>query len=134
MADTPKDTWSNVLDYISCTGAILEKVEKEAAVREDELKKVAELIPVVVEALVKNDRIEPHQKQAATELLKNPLKTLEILAKTAAHRNAEEVARLGTPVPSKNTKYASTNSPYVGARTSEERESDRAFLSKLGIG
>lgn len=123
-----------VLAYIECTGAALEKAEKEASSRATLEEKVADLIPGVVEKLLANGRIKPHQKEAAADLLRDPVKALEILAKTAEHRNDEEIARLGSQVETtKKASFNSLNTPYVGARTSEAKESDRVLFEKLGL-
>lgn len=126
-----------VLNYIQCSGAALEQAEKQASEKKSQEKQVDDLIPGVVESLLRNGRIEPHQKDAAVKLLRNPIKALEILGKTAEHRNDEETARLGSPVAPKTTKSASArggvNSPYVGAKTTDIKDSDRILFERLGL-
>lgn len=129
-----------VLEYVQVTGAIMEKTAVMVAEKEAQDKKVSALIPQAVQALLDNERIEPHQKEAAEKVLQDPVKVLEILIKTAAHRNDAERARLGQPVPAGKTKqgsasgYSSLNDGYVGRRSSPgEKESDRAFRAGLGV-
>jgi len=120
-----------LLDYIACTGAVLEKTAAAEVEKQAELKKIEELIPQAVDALLENQRIEPHQKEAAARLLLDPVKALEILIKTAYHRNPAEQASLGTPVPAGGQqKRASAN---MGKRPIEDSEASRALKSKLGL-
>lgn len=130
-----------VLDFVQVTGAIMEKAAAKEAKESAQMTKIAELIPQAVKALLDNERIEPHQKEAAEKVLKDPVKALEILIKTAGHRNDAERARLGQPTQAagQRTKqgsanYNSLNDGYVGRRSSPgEKESDRAFKSGLGV-
>ena len=86
MALSPQQKF---LKYIQVTGVALERAEKQAADQAEQAQKIAELIPQAVEALVRHGRIEPHQKEAAARLLIDPVKALDLLIKTAAHRNAD---------------------------------------------
>lgn len=132
----PQTLQEKVLSYIECTGTALAKAEKVAQEKNAQDEQLSKLIPDTVEKLLRNGRIEPHQKQAAADLLRDPVKALEILGRTAEHRNDEETMRLGTQV---NTKAASAhvpgsiNSPYVGARTSQDKDSDRILFERLGL-
>jgi hypothetical protein len=142
MSNTaPASTYTEkVLDFVQVTGAIMEKTAALVATKEAQDKKVAALIPQAVKALLDNERIEPHQKEAAEKVLRDPAKALEILIKTAAHRNDAERARLGQPVPANGrqktagSNYSSLSDGYVGRRSSPgEKESDRAFKAGLGV-
>lgn len=139
MADnkTAQLQQEKVLDLIEVTGALMEKSAALLAQKEAQDQAVAKLIPVAVETLLKNERIEPHEKDAAALVLKDPAKVLEVLIKTAAHRNDAERASLGTPTESQQTKKASYNSQndgYVGRRSRPaESESDKALKRGLGL-
>lgn len=126
-----------VLDFIEATGAIMEKSAALLAVKEAQDSQCAKLIPQVVEALLKNERIEPHEKDAAALVLTDPVKVLEILKKTAGHRNDAERANIGTPTDNRQTKQASYNSTtdsYAGRRSRPgESESDKALKRGLGL-
>ena len=133
MPNETLTTPQKVLDYIKRTGVLIETAEKEATVKSTKEAAVAALIPDVVDALVQHGRIEESLREKAAEQLKDPVRTLEILASVAAHRTDSEKAHLGSPagIKSASVKYNS----YVGARPSgdEERASDIAILEKLGI-
>jgi hypothetical protein len=126
-----------VLDYVELTGAIVEKSAALLAEKEAQEQKCAKLIPVAVQALLDNQRIEPHEKEAAAKVLANPTKVLEILIKTAQHRNDAERAKIGQPVETGKTKQASYNSlndGYVGRRSRPgESEADKALKRGLGL-
>ena len=126
MATTQQE---KIADLIGHTHAQFTKIaaEKEAAAKQ--AAAVDALIPTVVAALLVNGRIEPHQQKAAAEALRDPVKTLEILLKTAAHRNESEEA-LGQPVPA-TTKAASAGAAPTGG--SALRESDQKLFSGLGL-
>lgn len=131
-----KTLQEKVLDYIACTGAALEKAEKQASDKAAQDAQIEKLIPGVVDALARNGRIKPQEKEAAASLLHDPIKALEILGRTAEHRNDEELSRLGSQV--STTKKAShvsgsLNSPYVGARSSGLKDSDRILFERLNL-
>lgn len=136
MADT-KTAQEKVLDLIEVTGAVMEKSAAMIAQKEAQDRQCEKLIPIAAQALLDNERIEPNEKSAAEKVLKDPAKVLEILIKTAAHRNVAERAKLGQPVEGKQTKQASYNSlqdGYVGRRSRPaESEADKAFKRGLGL-
>lgn len=126
-----------VLDFIEVAGIVMDKSAAMVAHKVAQDKKCAELIPHAVEALIQNERIEPHEKAAAERVLTDPVKVLELLIKTAAHRNDSERAKLGQPaegIQKKASNYNSLNDAYVGRRVRPgESESDRAFKRGLGL-
>lgn len=126
-----------VLQFVEISGALMEKTAELVATKTAQDKRCAELIPHVVKTLIENERIEPHEKSAAERILKDPAKVLEILIKTAAHRNDNERAKLGNPENGQTKKassYNSLNDGYVGRRSRpDESESDKAFRKGLGL-
>ena len=133
-----KDTLDHkILDYVEITGAILEKSSAMLAEKEAQAQKCEKLIASAVDALLTNGRLEPHEKSAALEVLKDPVKVLEVLIKTAGHRNDAERAKLGVPENNghiKKASYNSLNDAYVGRRIKPgDSESDLAFKRGLGL-
>lgn len=127
-----------VLDYVEATGAILEKSGAMLAANDAQAKQCEALIPAAVEALASNGRIEPHQRKEAAEALKNPATVLELLIKTAGHRNDAERAKIGEPAEktagTKQANYSSLHDGYVGRRSRpDEPESNKAFKRGLGF-
>lgn len=125
-----------VLDFINCSGAVMEKAAQMQTEKDAQDAAIAELIPQAVQALLENERIEPHQKEAAERILRDPVQAMKVLIKTAYHRNDAERASLGKPVtPAGQQKRASsTTSSYVGAKVPEgDKESTRALKAKLGL-
>jgi hypothetical protein len=123
-----------ILDYIELTGAVLEKSAAMLTEKEAQDKKIATLIPQAVNALLENERILPTEKEAATKILCDPVKVLEILIKTAAHKNSSEQAKLGEPSgQTKKASYNSLNDSYVG-RKSQPGESESYKALKRGLG
>ncbi len=128
-----------VVDYIGITSAAMEKAAVAQAAQEKQLEKVAALIPAAVEALVQHERINPTQKQAMADALRDPVKALEVIVKLAGHRNKEELSQLGQPVGG-TTKAAShdtsrsLSSPFVGQRGGDQiKESDARLFRGLGL-
>lgn len=125
-----------VLETIQLSATALDKAEAELNVKRAADVKVAALIPSVVDALIANERIDPADREKAAAALADPVRALEILIKTADVNMTIRPRQLGTAVTTekKANAYDSLNDPYVGRRTSDERESDRAYLRGLGIG
>jgi len=95
-------------------------------------RKLATLIPEVVAALEKNERIYGHQKEAVAKALVDPVAGLELLRDVACHRNTGEVESIGSEVG--NVKSASAKgNPYSGQRVADfdETESGRAFREQI---
>lgn len=130
-----------LLDYVQCSATALDVAEKELSEKRAADVKVAALIPQALEALIANERIDPADREKAAAALKDPARVLEILIKTADVNNTIRPRTLGTATGSEkkasasaNGTFDSLNSPYVGLRTSQEKESDRAFMRGLGLG
>jgi hypothetical protein len=123
-----------VLELIQISSTAMEKAESELSEKRAADVKVAALIPSVVEALIRNERIDPADREKAAEALKDPARVLEILIKCADLNMTIRPRTLGTAV---TEKKASTNTGrndnYVGRRDGQPRESDRVFLQGLGI-
>lgn len=125
-----------VVDYIGYSSAALEKAAAQLQEQEAQQQKIASLIPAAVDALVAGERITEDQRTKAAEALRDPVKVLEILTKTALHRNTAERA-LGQPVPGQtktaSAQYNSLQDPHVGARTTKVKQSSVALFSRLGL-
>lgn len=124
-----------LVDYVQLSDAIATLVQKDKATKTAQQKKVAELIPNVVSALIKNKRLPEELSQKAASVLNDPVKALEVLINTANHRTGNEAQTFGTEVThqKKASVRGSVNSPYCGVRTTEERDSDRVMLERLGL-
>jgi hypothetical protein len=125
-----------IIDYIGFSDVAMTKAAAVMSEKEAQQEKLAELIPQAVAACVEHERIEPHQKEALAEALKNPVQAVELITKLAAHKNAAEMSRMGTPVSSKTAGYdpeSSLTSGYVGARDGRLRASDVKLFTGLGL-
>lgn len=120
-----------VLDYIKRSGALIAEAEKKAAEQTKKEAAVSALIPTVVDALISHRRIPEQLREKAAESLKDHSKALEILANVVAEKTDEEVNHIGKG--QNKTASARKESPYVGAVTVEERESDIVLLQRMGI-
>ena len=123
-------------------------MQKAAAAEEAARTKQAEceaLIPQVVDTMVKHERITPQQREKLAEMLRDPAKTLELMMKVAGHRNADEIAKLGSGVTgdgqvktaaAQGSPYepaSSLTSPHVGARTTRVKQSSVNLFQGLGL-
>lgn len=137
MPDTTNTTVQKIIDYIGFSDAAMSKAAAVLSERETQQEKIAKLIPDAVKACVENERIEPHQKEALAAALKDPVRAMELVVKLASHRNAAELARIGTPVATqKSAGYdpnTSVTSSYVGARDGKLRASDIKLFQGLGL-
>ena len=131
-----------VVEQIRISDAAMQKL---AAIEEEQKQKQAAvdaLIPDVVETMVKHERITPSQKEKLAAALKDPVRTLELLIKTAGHRNNAEAGRLGQGVNEDGTvktaaaqhdPASSLTNPYVGGRTTKVAQSSVNLFAKLGL-
>jgi len=126
-----------VIDYIGYSDAALTKAAAAIKAQEEQAEKLASLIPAAVEACVEHERIEAHQKEALEKALHDPVRAMELVVKLAGHKNAAEMARLGTPVgQQKAASYdpeKSLTSGYVGARDGRLKASDIKLFTGLGL-
>jgi hypothetical protein len=138
MPATNNPLVQQIVDYIGYSDAAMTKAAAVLNEKEEHSEKLANLIPEAVKACVENERIEPHQKEALAKALENPVRAVELVIKLAAHKNAAEMSRLGTPVGSstKTAGYDPTNSltsGYVGARDGRLKASDIKLFQGLGL-
>jgi hypothetical protein len=124
-----------VLDFVDMSAAMAEKAAGVLSKQEAMEKQAAELIPTAVDELLKAKLIEPEEKQAALAALKDPVRTLQILIKTARAKNDDNSFTLGQPEHNGHTekKASAANGPFAGRRhgETEEPESYRVFRSRL---
>ena len=134
---------AKIIDTFQIAAAALEKAEQADVEKQAKDKAIAEEIPAVVDALIRHGCIDFAEKDAAAKALADPVKALKILAKTAAFRGVDADGGLGQPSdsqgrPTGQTKRASAvpgsaDSCYVGAKTTQAKPSDKAFLDGLGL-
>lgn len=129
-----------VLEQIRVSDTILQKAAAAEKQQEEKKAAVAARIPEVVDALLRNERIQPSQQEKLAGLLEDPAKVLELMIKVADHRNADEVAKLGQGVAgSEKTAGAASDpsrsltDPYVGGRTTRVKQSSVNFFRGLGL-
>jgi hypothetical protein len=125
-----------IIDYIGYSDAAMTKAAADLKVRDEQQEKLARLIPAAVKACVDNERIEAHQKEALDAALRDPVRAMELVINLAAHKNAAEMSRLGTPVTTKSAGYdpmSSLTSGYVGARDGRLKASDFKLFTGLGL-
>lgn len=128
------ETQKKILAYVKLSAALVDALGKQAAAREAEARKAAAAVPATVEALIKHKRIDADDRDEAVTVLRDHAMALEVLQKTAAHRSPDEIAHLGKAdnQVKQAAEYDSTH-PYVGAKTSRMRESDRKWFERLGV-
>jgi hypothetical protein len=126
-----------IIDYIGYSDVAMSKAAEVIKTRDAQQEKIAALIPEAVKACVENERVEPHQKEALAAALQDPARVLELVVKLAAHRNAAELSRIGTPTSTQKTAgydpNTSVTSSYVGARDGRLRASDIKLFTGLGL-
>jgi hypothetical protein len=129
-----------VLDFVDMSAAMAEKAASVLSQRAQLEKQAAELIPTAVDELLKAKLIEPEEKQAALAALKDPVRALQVLIKTARAKQENNAFTLGAPAGNghpangRTEKRASDGlGPYAGRRhgETEEPESFRVFRSRL---
>jgi len=137
MADAQNPLVQKMVDYIGYSDAAMTKAAAVIKAQEEQASKLASLVPEAVKACVEHERIEPHQEEALAAALRDPVRAVELVIKLASHRNAAEMARLGTPVSATKTAgydpLNSLTSGYVGARDGRLKASDLKLFQGLGL-
>jgi len=105
--------------------ALLEKTaaEKEA---------VKTAVDEAINALVSNERIFEHQKEAVIEkIASSHVACIELIRDLAKHRNAAELDSIGTPVGGQEKKASATRHTGEHVANYDETESGQAFRQRL---
>ena len=135
MASTKVKTIpEKVLEFVDMSAAMAEKAASVLSRQETMEKQAADLIPTAVDELLKAKLIDPEEKQAALEALKDPVRALQILIKTSRAKQDDNSITLGRPASNGAEKRASAGTgPYAGRRhgDGEEPESFRVFRDRL---
>jgi hypothetical protein len=133
MAKT-KTIPEKVLEFVDMSAAMAEKAASVLSKNEAMEKQAADLIPTAVDELLKAKLIEPEEKQAALDALRDPVRTLQILIKTSRAKQDDNSITLGHPAANGSEKRANAGSgPWAGRRhgEGEEPESFRVFRDRL---
>jgi hypothetical protein len=140
MASKTRTVPEKVLDFVDMSAAMAEKAASVLSRQVQMEKQAADLIPTAVDELLKARLIDPEEKQAALDALKDPVRTLQILVKTAREVQQTQAITLGQPEPNGGGNGRSNGhvkkaalSPYAGRRHGEadEPESYRVFRDRL---
>lgn len=127
------ETQKKMCEFINLAGGLVGAAAKQASDQDEIRKKIAGQIPKVVEALVKNKRLDASLSKDAEALLADHSQTLDMLARTAAHRTDDELA-LGKPIEKKASVHGNQDNPWCGDRRGTgQRESDRLLAERFGI-
>lgn len=118
-----------VLEHVQVTHAALDQANKDLTKVAEEKKAAAAMIPQVVDELIKHARIDPKQRDEAIQLLADPIGALKVLLKTADPGVSVRPAPLGAPQDGETPRTKKGH--YLGQRTAEEGEAERAFRERL---
>src|SRR4051794_10775871 len=97
-----------IIRYIEASSALAEKAAAADAERARMEKHAGTLVPEIVETLLKIQiqgdggpvpLLEPDEKAACAEALRDPVRALEVFTKVAAHFRRDQADRLGRPAP-----------------------------------
>ena len=87
---------AKLVEFLAVSDAAMQK----AAAAEREAEKMANavdaVLPQVIDVLVQFGRINHSEREKTAKALKNHATALELLARVAGHRNAEEMSKLGS--------------------------------------
>jgi hypothetical protein len=120
-----------VLEHVKCSHAALDAANTELSKQAAAKQAAQALIPGVVEALVKHERISPADREKAATLLSDPVTALNILLKTADPNETVRPKPIGTSAAKETEKTANYNPNYCGQRTSAEKPSERKFRESV---
>jgi hypothetical protein len=94
----PNPFAQKLVTFCQVTGELLKRAQAQQDEKRAQEEIVKQRIPEAVDALVTNERIFPHQKEAVAKGCEDPGKVLELLRDVAAHRTAGEVEKIGSAV------------------------------------
>jgi flagellar hook-length control protein FliK len=87
-------TQEHLVELAACTGAALEKGDEYRKAYQAQQEKVAAAIPEVTRSLLKAGTIEARETEDLARVLRDPVQTLELLTKVAAHGAQREAEAL----------------------------------------
>ena len=143
MPDNNTNITGKMLRFVEIASSFGKEAMDKIEALEAPQKQASEQITGLVEHLIETKVIEPGQKQAAENALRDHGQT-QTLLKNAASKIKElrekqasaSVAELGQPAgetKTANDPAASLTDPFVGRRTTEKKASDIALLQGLGL-
>jgi len=143
MADNNQNLNGKMLRFVELASSMGKQSMDTIAQYEAREKAASEAIPGLIEHLISTKVIEPGQKQAAENALKDHGQTQALLknAATKIQETREKAASAqvtGLGQPEGQTKQAhdpndSLTDPFVGRRSSEKSASDIALFRGLGL-
>lgn len=133
-----------IVEYVAASSALADRLLSENARHATAIKAAEAKREAVLDVLLQTGGVAPHQKEAATAMLADHAKTLDLLCTATAkmaqfkERAEKSAASLGQAVSEKEASVSSRgrslgNDPYCGrpAGLGEKRGSDRAFEAAL---
>jgi hypothetical protein len=136
---------TRVVDYVEKSSEALEKAAARAAAEEQMEKAAAELIPGIVDTLASIrvpardgalvPLLEPGEKQACADALRDRVSTMHILQKVAAHLQRAQAGpdQIGSGTGPAREKQAGVDSPYAGRRDQRSAAWDKFQRDIMGI-
>lgn len=129
----PNPFAQKLVTYCQVTGELLKRAQALQEEKRAQDQIVKQRIPEVVEALVTNERIFPHQKEAVAKGCEDPGKVLELLRDVAAHRTANEVEKIGSAVAGNGGQVKTASHSPLGSRVAnwDETEAGQRYRQRL---
>jgi hypothetical protein len=129
----PNPFAQKLVTFCQVTGELLKRAQARQEEKRASDEIVKQRIPEVLEALVTNERIFPHQKEAVAKGCENPGKVLELLRDVAAHRTAEEVEKIGSAVDGEGGHVGTASRQPLGGRVAnwDETEAGQRYRNRL---
>jgi hypothetical protein len=131
-----------IVTFVEASSAMAEKAASAEQVRQQQEKQAEALIPGIIDTLaaitIEGERgpvplLDPDEKTACVDALKDPVRALHILTRVAGHFKAAQADRLGRGETGRREKKAGVGeqSPYAGRRTSEESPAWQNFRRSM---
>lgn len=122
-----------LVTFCQVTGELLKRAQAQQEEKRAQEEIVKQRIPEVVNSLVTNERIFPHQKEAVAKGCEDPGKVLELLRDVAAHRTAGEVEKIGSAVEGEGGQVKTASRQPLGGRVAnwDETEAGQRYRQRL---
>lgn len=134
---------TKMLNFVQVASILSKRALDELSKKQAAEKKASAMVGTLTGHMIQSGVIDSNQKQAAEQMLSSHDQTMALL-KNAVDKIAElkqsnikKASELGVPEGEPRSNAAdpewSLKSPFVGARSSEKKASDMAFMKGLGL-
>lgn len=119
----------NIVKLAMVTDELLKRAQAAQQTKQAGDNQASQLIPALVDSLVKHERITPEMSEKVAKTLQTHTGALDVLSKVAEHRNAHELLAIGRP--HKDTEKKAGEHLSSASPDHDETPAGRAFRDRI---